>query len=124
MIEPREGRTKHESNAASLIAADQLIALEGPLHTQLQPSSHPANIKTRPFPEHFFRAFRTKIFIGTRSTGETSPLPSLNSRLLASLSTAESRPPIEMDQGDFQMPLLPVDFDIDWSLWEDDWSFG
>jgi len=29
-----------------------------------------------------------------------------------------------MDQGDFQMQLLPVDIDIDWSLLEDDWSFG
>jgi hypothetical protein len=29
-----------------------------------------------------------------------------------------------MNQGDNQMPLLPVDFDIDWSLWEDDWAFG
>jgi hypothetical protein len=29
-----------------------------------------------------------------------------------------------MDQGDFQMQLLAVDIDIDWSLLEDDWSFG
>jgi hypothetical protein len=29
-----------------------------------------------------------------------------------------------MDQGDFQMQLPPVDIDIDWSLLEDDWSFG
>jgi hypothetical protein len=29
-----------------------------------------------------------------------------------------------MDQGDFQMQLLPVDIDIDWPLVEDDWGFG
>jgi hypothetical protein len=29
-----------------------------------------------------------------------------------------------MNQGDNQVPLLPVDFDIDSSLWEDDCAFG
>jgi len=52
-------------------------------------------------------------------------LQASNSRLLASLSAAERRPRANMmDQGDFQMQLLPVDIDIDWSLLEDDWSFG
>jgi hypothetical protein len=28
-----------------------------------------------------------------------------------------------MDQGDNQMPLMPIDFDMGWSLFNNDWDF-
>jgi hypothetical protein len=27
-----------------------------------------------------------------------------------------------MDQGDIHMPLLPIDFDNDWSLFDENWD--
>jgi hypothetical protein len=47
--------------------------------------------------------------------------------LFASLSVTERRPwaaANTMDQGDSQMPPLPIDFDIDWSLFDNDWNIG
>jgi len=29
-----------------------------------------------------------------------------------------------MDQGNNQVPLLPIDFDPDWSLLDNDWDIG
>jgi hypothetical protein len=83
--------------------------------------------KDRTFPPEQFAELSAPNPPQNPSIGDTSPLPSLQfslARLTSSNRTLPSRHQPMMDQGDFQMQLLPVDIDIDWSLLEDDWSFG
>jgi len=87
--------------------------------------------KGRDLPQSTFNCFRTQNSQPrNRSLDETSPLPSLIPRLLASLTqvhialfpTANT-----MDQGfqgDDQWPMLPIDFDLEWELMADDWGSG